>query len=98
MKLASCISLADALKSGSPPAGNLAVPVFNHGTMEAELYAPVGVDSQQPHTRDEIYLVARGNGNFFDGNKTFAVQQGSFIFVPAGVVHRFENFSMDFAV
>jgi mannose-6-phosphate isomerase-like protein (cupin superfamily) len=98
MKFATHISFADALKMGPPPAGNLAVPVFNHGSMEAELYAPAGADPQKPHTRDEIYLVARGSGEFFDGKKLLPVQTGSFIFVPAGVQHRFENFSKDFAV
>lgn len=98
MMFATHISLMDALKMGPPPAGNLAVPVFNHGSMEAELYTPSGTDPQQPHTRDEIYLVARGSGGFFDGRRLLSVQAGSFIFVPAGVPHRFENFSKDFAV
>jgi mannose-6-phosphate isomerase-like protein (cupin superfamily) len=98
MKLATHISFIDALKMGPPPAGNLAVPLFKHGSLGVELYAPSGTDPQKPHTRDEIYLVARGNGEFFDGKKLLSVQSGSFIFVPAGVQHRFENFSEDFAV
>ena len=97
MKLATHISFSDALKMGPPPAGNLAIPVFYHGSMEAELYTPSGTDPQKPHTRDEIYLVARGSGEFFNGMKLLSVQAGSFIFVPAGVQHRFENFSKDFA-
>lgn len=83
---------------GPPAEGNPAVPVFCHGSMEAELYIPSVVDRQKPHTRDEIYPVIRGNGEFFNGKKSVAVQEGSFIFVPAGVEHRFENFSRDFAV
>ena len=91
-------SLAEALKKGPPPPGNLAVPIFSHGTLAVELYTPVGDDPQKPHSRDEIYFVARGNGRFFDGRDSYPVGPGSFIFVPAGQVHRFEDFSTDFAV
>jgi hypothetical protein len=92
------VSLAAALELGPPPAGNLAVPVFAHGTLEAELYAPDGVDRQKPHDRDEIYVVARGTGQFFDGRDRQAVGPGSFIFVAAGQLHAFEHFSPDFAL
>lgn len=90
--------LADALTLGPPPPGNLAVPVFAHGTLEVELYQPPGHDPQTPHTRDEIYVVARGTGRFFDGVRRVAVRPGDFLFVPAGQVHRFEAFTDDFAV
>jgi mannose-6-phosphate isomerase-like protein (cupin superfamily) len=83
---------------GPPPAGNLAVPIFRHGSLEAELYTPAGTDAQKPHTRDEVYVVARGSGLFFDGAQRREVQPGSFIFVAAGQEHRFESFSSDFAV
>lgn len=92
------ISLEQALKLGPPPAGNLAVPIFDHGTLNAELYSPRGHDPQKPHTRDEIYVVARGQGVFFNGSERVPVQAGSFLFVAAGQEHRFEQFSDDFAV
>ena len=92
------VSLAEALRRGPPPAGNLAVPVFSHGSLEVELYIPVGHDPQKPHARNEIYFVIRGKGFFFDGARRHAVEAGSFLFVPAGQVHRFEDFSSDFAV
>lgn len=92
------ISLAEALELGPPLPGNLAVSVFAHGTLEAELYTPVGEDRQQPHTRDEIYVVARGSGLFFDGNERRPVEPGAFVFVAAGQPHRFEDFTDDFAV
>ena len=81
---------------GPPPPGNLAVPVFAHGSMIAEWYAPQEMDVQTPHTRDEIYVVASGHGEFFDGVERHEVSAGSFIFVPAGQVHRFEAFTDDF--
>ena len=92
------IGLADALSKGPPPSGNLAVPIFSHGSLVVELYTPVGHDPQKPHTRDEVYFVTRGKGFFFDGERRHSVEAGSFLFVPAGQVHRFEDFSSDFVV
>jgi mannose-6-phosphate isomerase-like protein (cupin superfamily) len=92
------VSLTEALAQGPPPAGNLAVPIFAHGSLEVEFYAPQGSDPQQPHGRDEVYFVARGSGVFFDGAARHRVAAGSFLFVAAGQPHRFEDFSADFAV
>lgn len=92
------VGLAEALKKGPPPPGNLAVPVFSHGSLIVELYTPIGKDPQKPHTRDEVYFVVRGSGFFFDGTKRHPVSAGSFIFVAAGQVHHFEDFAADFAV
>jgi mannose-6-phosphate isomerase-like protein (cupin superfamily) len=92
------VSLKEALSKGPPPPGNLAVPIFSHGSLAVELYTPVGHDPQAPHARDEIYFVTRGEGFFFDGERRNPVEAGTFIFVPAGRVHRFEGFSSDFAV
>jgi len=91
-------SLADALAKGPPPTGNLAVPIFSHGSLVVEIYTPVGHDPQKPHTRDEVYFVTRGKGLFFDGEQRHSVEAGSFLFVPAGHTHRFEEFSSDFVV
>ncbi len=92
------VSLADALSKGPPPPGNLAVPIFSRGSLVIELYTPDGHDPQKPHTRDEVYFVTRGKGLFFDGVQRHAVETGSFLFVPAGQIHRFEDFSSDFVV
>jgi mannose-6-phosphate isomerase-like protein (cupin superfamily) len=92
------MALDEALRRGPPPPGNLAVPIFRHGSLEVEMYTPVGADPQTPHTRDEVYVIARGVGLFFNGRERREVQPGSFIFVPAGQEHRFESFSPDFAV
>jgi mannose-6-phosphate isomerase-like protein (cupin superfamily) len=92
------VSFGTALSKGPPPTGNLAVPIFARNSLVVELYTPVGHDLQKPHTRDEVYFVARGKGLFFDGQQRHAVEAGSFLFVPAGQVHRFEDFSSDFVV
>ena len=92
------VSLAEALSKGSPPPGNLAVPIFARGSLEAELYVPKGHDPQKPHDRDEVYLVARGTSVFFDGAERRSIEVGSFLFVASGQPHRFEEPSSDFAV
>lgn len=92
------VGLPDALTKGPPPPGNLAVPIFSRGSLVVELYKPVGHDPQKPHTRDEIYFVTSGKALFFDGERRHSVEAGSFLFVPAGQIHRFEDFSSDFAV
>ncbi len=92
------VALADAFALGPPPPGNLAVPVFAHGTLEVELYAPRGTDLQQPHDRDEVYVVARGSAQFWDGRARTRVAAGALLFVAAGQAHRFESMSEDFAV
>jgi len=97
-KSVAVVSVADAEELGPPPPGNLAVPVFGHGTLEVECYAPVGADRQTPHDRDEVYVVARGSADFFDGEQDRRVEPGAFIFVAAGREHRFVELSADFAV
>ncbi len=36
------MDLAEIHELGAPPPGNLAVPVFQHGTLEVEWYSPAG--------------------------------------------------------
>ncbi len=71
--------------------------LLRSGTMELGFYKPDGVDPQQPHDQDEIYIVQRGSGTFVIGDERRPFSQGEALFVPAGAVHRFENFSDDFA-
>ncbi len=92
------LDLADIHRLGAPPPGNLAVPVFRHGTLEVEWYSPAGEDLQQPHDRDEIYVVARGTAVFWDGESRRNVAPGTFLFVAAGRPHRFERLSPEFGV
>jgi hypothetical protein len=91
------VNLSDALSMGPPPAGNLAVPIFAHGSLAVEMCRPEGTDPQTPHDRDEVYLIARGSAMFFNGTDRDEVQAGAFIFVAAGQLHRFEDVSPDFA-
>ena len=87
-----------AARALAPPPGALSAPVFEHGSLLLKLYAPKGTDAQAPHTRDELYVVAQGNGVFLNGDERHAFACGDALFVPAGVPHRFESFSDDLAV
>jgi len=69
-----------------------------HGTLEVEIYAPRGTDPQTPHTKDELYVVMSGTGTFVRGDDQTPFGPGDVLFVPAGMVHRFEGFTDDFAV
>ena len=70
---------------------------LEHGTMELGYYKPDGADPQQPHDQDEIYIIQSGAGFFVCGDDRKPFEPGEALFVPAGVVHRFEDFSDDFS-
>jgi mannose-6-phosphate isomerase-like protein (cupin superfamily) len=55
------------------------------------------VDRQQPHDRDELYVIISGSGRFRSGASERDVVPGEVLFVPAWVEHRFVDFSPDFA-
>jgi mannose-6-phosphate isomerase-like protein (cupin superfamily) len=80
------------------PQGERFVTLYEHGTLQVEIYAPRGKDPQQPHARDEVYFVIAGSGTFVDGAERYPFRPGDLLFVPAGVVHRFEDFTDDLAV
>lgn len=71
--------------------------LFSHGSLTVEIYKPLGEDLQQPHARDEVYVIASGSGIFVNGESRENFEQGEVLFVPAGVVHRFEEFTDDFS-
>ena len=78
------------------PDGDRYATGFEHGTMSLGFYAPIGSDPQQPHKRDEIYIVHSGTSEFLVDGQTLSLAAGDAVFVPAGAVHRFEGFSSDF--
>ena len=82
---------------GAEP-GALYTELLRHGTLSVEIYAPRGVDEQEPHSRDEVYVVASGSGEFVCGERRDRFGPGDLIFVPASMNHRFVNFSSDLAV
>jgi peptidyl-tRNA hydrolase, PTH1 family len=95
-KKASIVTFEDAKRKAE--AAGKSVEVFRHGSLLVKIGMPRGRDLQQPHTRDEMYVVAQGGGEFVSGDKRQKVAAGDFLFAPAGVEHRFEDFTDDFFV
>lgn len=80
------------------PNGEQFAAMLEHGSLTVEIYAPRGSDPQSPHTRDEVYVVVQGSGEFINGASREPFGSGDLLFVPAGVEHRFINFTEDFVV
>jgi len=89
------IKLAGAQNAIPTPEGKLYAELFRHGTLTVEIYAPKGIDLQQPHTRDELYIVVAGRGWFSIEGQRFQFGPGDAIFAAAGEDHRFEDFTED---
>lgn len=105
------VSIADA-KTTPNDAGRATALMLANGSMELRWFSPKRADPQIPHDRDEVYIVASGTGVFmravescpFDdtvlpiqGEERVTFGPGDALFVAAGTVHRFEDFSDDFA-
>lgn len=89
------IALARAL-STNPQPGNLAAEMLRRGSVDLEFYSPHLTDLQQPHSRDELYIIARGTGVLDVSGERFPFKAGDVLFVPARAEHRFVEFSDDF--
>lgn len=80
-----------------PPQGEQYAVLFKHGTLDVGWYAPRGVDDQEPHERDELYVIAAGHARFWvEGEGARDVATGDVLFVAAHLAHRFEAMSPDF--
>ena len=71
--------------------------LFERDTFDLGFYQPKGADLQTPHSKDELYFIASGSGKFICGNEMQPFSTGDVFFVPAGVAHKFVDFSNDFA-
>ncbi|HWD87385.1 MAG TPA: cupin domain-containing protein [Mucilaginibacter sp.] len=90
------ISVDAALNQLEENKDQLFAKVMEHGSMSVEIYRPQKIDPQTPHGQDELYMVISGRGEFLNDGKRSSFAPGDVLFVPAGVEHRFENFSDDF--
>src|SRR5258708_17451861 len=87
--------VAEMLTRIEAASGIRSASAFRHGTLEIKLYAPVEHDPQKPHSRDEVYVVVCGHGRFVHGDQVDLIEPGNILFVPAGMAHRFEDFTHD---
>ncbi|WP_281542682.1 cupin domain-containing protein [Maribacter aestuarii] len=92
MKVSTKEALEKLKKESSP-----FLSLFEHGTLSLEIYKPDKIDLQQPHSRDEVYIIVSGTGEFLNDGVRTSFIPGDFLFVPAGITHRFENFTNDFS-
>ena len=69
-------------------------------SISAGLYSlPAGsIDTQEPHTEDEIYYVISGRASFRAGSEDRSVSAGTILYVKALVEHRFHSISEDLRV
>ena len=93
------IALDEALRRLPGPEGKSFASILDQGAaLEVEIYAPRGIDPQNPHRRDELYVVATGTGFFRVGDLRERFGPGDLLLAPAHAVHRFEEFSDDLVV
>ena len=88
---------AGAFSRGPEPthwAEQLRVPDLSVGTYSIPAG---GIDDQEPHTEDEIYVITAGHAVFVGGGEQAPIGPGSVIFVPAAEVHRFTEITDDLA-
>ena len=88
-------TVAEGLARIPGPAGQRFATLLTRGTLELELYAPRGTDPQQPHRKDELYVVVSGSGIFVCDDQRTPFGPGDCLFAAAGAIHRFESFSDD---
>lgn len=91
------VSLTEAIELLKQHPEKPFVTVMHDETMSVEYFAPQKIDTQTPHQQDELYIIVRGHGSLVKEKETFEVKAGDVLFVKAGIEHRFENFSDDFA-
>ncbi len=89
-------NVSDALRQVSQQESPF-LELFKHGTLSLEMYKPEKVDLQEPHSRDEVYIITGGSGGFVHEGVRKEVAVGDFLFVPAGDEHRFVEFTDDFS-
>ena len=90
------LRLTEALKAVKQSEDGLYGILLEHGTLELGYYRPESTDLQQPHDRDELYIVVTGHGVFECDGTRREFEAGEALFVPAGIPHRFVEFSDDF--
>ncbi len=99
MKQADFFAL-DALQAERAKSRNSYLEFLRVPAMSAGLYFLVvgSTDSQKPHREDELYYVVRGWARLHLGTEERTVSEGTVIFVPAAVEHRFFDIEEDLTV
>jgi len=85
--------LEDMLARARQAAGGYAPAVLRSDLLSVGLYtlAAGAMDDQSPHMEDEVYYTVRGRATLFAGGVEHPVREGSVLFVPARMEHRFHD-------
>jgi len=89
--------LPGRLQLSSKPVRLINKRLLEQENFDVGMYRPHDLDDQAPHMRDELYAIASGTGTFFCAGEREKFGPGDVSYVAAGIEHRFENFSNDFA-
>jgi mannose-6-phosphate isomerase-like protein (cupin superfamily) len=90
------VSLAAALDLPRTPGRSTEILI--DGEMEIRFSAKPRAVPQEPHKRDEFYVVARGRGRYRYEDRVADVAAGDLLFAAAHAPHGFEDISDDFSV
>lgn len=96
VSLAPLLAKLPAAVTDKWPGGEPFTEVLRHGTLSVEVFAPRGIDSQEPHDQDELYFIVSGSAEFTHEGKRMSVTGGDCLFVAAHDRHHFEKMSGDF--
>jgi mannose-6-phosphate isomerase-like protein (cupin superfamily) len=91
------ISLLNAIDALKQATGKVSVELMKQPGMSLEYFSPQMIDTQTPHTQDELYIIVRGHGKLNRNGELIICKAGDALFVPAQMPHHFEDFSDDFA-
>lgn len=95
---ASVVRFAEAYARVPGPNGERIASVIQRGTLDVCLSVPVPPNRQTPHAQDELYVIVRGHGVLVHGDRRESFSAGDIVFVAAGEVHHYEQFSDDLAL
>src|ERR1700751_6133575 len=70
------ITPEQALRNLHETLGEESIELLKLGSLSVRFYSPKGSDRQQPHTRDEVYLVVSGSGTFRCCNQARRISEG----------------------
>ena len=85
--------LEDMLALARQAADGYAPAVLRSDLLSVGLYtlAAGAIDGQSPHLEDEVYYTVRGRAILFAGGVEHPAREGSVLFVPARMEHRFHD-------
>ena len=85
--------LEDMLALARKTAEGYAPAVLRSDLLSVGLYTlgAGAIDDQTPHLEDEVYYTVRGRATLFAGGVEHPVREGTVLFVPARMEHRFHD-------